>query len=515
MELAAFSGQLLALGEWVFMTLYTIMLVMVSVYGLHRYALVYLFFKHRKHAMQPSGKFDELPLVTLQLPMYNECTVARRVIEKTCQIDYPREKLQIQVLDDSTDGTVAIAQEAVAEARAKGFDIEYIHRSDRGGFKAGALADAMPRVKGEFITIFDADFIPDPQILKRSIHFFADPKVCAVQTRWEHINRDDSLLTRSQAIFLDGHFTVEHIARNRSNRFMSFNGTAGTWRRAAIHDAGGWQHDTLTEDLDLSYRAQLRGWKFVFLPDLTAPAELPPEMNAFKAQQFRWTKGGAQTAIKLLPKVMLSKAPLKVKVEAFFHLTSFSLHLYMLLLVVMLFPAMYMKTYSATGKIEFWNCMFDLTVFTLATLSASLFYAASQFELFGDAMSAIKYMPVLMAVGVGMCVSNTKAILEALLGRKSEFVRTPKYGDHLAAPLDALPAGKRKRPSRLPYVEFALGLYMSVCAMWSVVDFRAAMTTPFLVIFAFGFFYVSVMSLHAQHATAPRTLKELPVEAKK
>jgi len=489
------------LAQTVFMCVYTFALVMVSIYGFHRYALVWLYYRHRKNAPKPAGGFADLPHVTIQLPMYNERFVARRIIQKTCDIDYPRDRLQIQVLDDSIDDTCRIARQAVREAQTEGFNIEYIHRDDRTGYKAGALAKGLETAKGEFITIFDADFVPDNSFLKRSIHYFTDPKVCVVQTRWDHLNRDDSMLTRTQAIFLDGHFAIEHVARNRSDRFMSFNGTAGTWRRAAIDDAGGWQHDTLTEDLDLSYRAQLKGWKFVFLPDLTAPAELPSEMSAFKAQQFRWTKGGAQTALKLLPKVLLSRAPLRVKVEAFFHLTCFTMHIYMLLLVLMLFPAMYLRCVPMeTGT--FWRGVFDISVFTLATLSATVFYVASQVELFGDWRTAVKYLPVMMAVGVGLCVSNTKAILEALFGRTSEFVRTPKYGDTKA--LRGSPASsskpRRRKHRFLPYIELLFGVYMSACAVVSVVNVRSALSTPFLVIFAFGFFYVSVLSFHARRA---------------
>jgi len=486
-------------GRAIFMSIYTFALVMVSLYGLHRYVLVYLYYRHRRNAPQPAGRFQELPRVTVQLPMYNERLVARRIIEKTCQIDYPRDRMQIQVLDDSVDQTCVIARKAVEEMRAQGSDIEYVHRDDRTGYKAGALANGLRTAKGEFITIFDADFVPDPQILGRSIHYFTDPRVCVVQTRWDHLNRNDSLLTRSQAIFLDGHFAIEHVARNRSDRFMSFNGTAGTWRRAAIEDAGGWQHDTLTEDLDLSYRAQLKGWKFVFLPDLTAPAELPPEMSAFKAQQFRWTKGGAQTALKLLPKVLLSKAPLKAKIEAMFHLTCFTVHLYMLILVVLLFPALYLQCVPMESG-TFWRGVFDLSVFTLATMSASVFYLASQVELLRDWRSVLKYMPMLMALGVGVSVSNSKAILEALLGKQSEFVRTPKYGERKRVSRFALvPSGdKRRKRNLLPYVEFCFGIYMVLCVACSVVNLRAAMSTPFLVIFAFGFFYVSVMSFQTE-----------------
>jgi cellulose synthase/poly-beta-1,6-N-acetylglucosamine synthase-like glycosyltransferase len=481
------------------MSVYTFVLVMVSVYGFHRYVLVYLYYRHRKRHRELPVRFEELPCVTVQLPMYNEQFVARRIIERTLQLDYPRDKLQIQVLDDSVDETCQIAAATVAAAREKGFDIEYIHRENRTGYKAGALAHGLKTAKGEFITIFDADFVPEPEFLKKSIHYFTDPRACAVQTRWEHLNRDDSLLTRTQAIFLDGHFAIEHVARNCSDRFMSFNGTAGTWRKAAIDDAGGWQGDTLTEDLDLSYRAQLKGWRFVFLPELTSPAELPPEMAAFKAQQFRWTKGGAQTALKMLPKVLLSKMPLKVKIEAFFHLTCFTLHLYVLLLVLMLFPAMYMQCVPIeTGTA--WRAMFDITVFTLATLSASVFYVASQFELSGDWRSILKFLPVMMAVGIGLCISNTKGILEALFGKKSEFVRTPKYGGEDVGRHPSPSRSITRKPKRklVPYLELLLGAYMIGCAVWSLSSLRAAFTAPFLIIFAFGFLYVSALTFHAE-----------------
>jgi len=490
------------LGRAIFTCIYTFVMVMVSLYGLHRYALVYLYYRHRRGSLKPSGRVAELPQVTVQLPMYNERAVARRIVSKTCELDYPREKLQIQVLDDSTDGTSEIASATVDEFRREGFDIDYIHRNNRDGFKAGALANGLKTAKGEFITIFDADFAPDPSFLKRSIDYFADPDVCVVQARWDHLNREDSLLTRSQAIFLDGHFAIEHVARNRSDRFMSFNGTAGTWRRAAIEDAGGWQHDTLTEDLDLSYRAQIRGWRFVFLPELTAPAELPPEMNAFKAQQFRWTKGGAQTAMKLLPKILLSKLPLKVKVEAFFHLTSFTMHIYMLLMVLMLLPAMMIRNEPNVPP-SMWRNVFDVSVFALATLSASVFYVASQVELFGNWRLAVKYLPVMMALGVGLCLSNTKGVLEALFGKKSEFVRTPKYGGRAVRPLSFDKPRKKRKGSILPYVELALGFYMFFCIFASFTFAYSPLTAPFLGMFAFGFLYISIMSLR-QEAAARR-----------
>jgi len=490
------------LGETVFKVVYTFCLVMLSLYGLHRYGLVFLYYRHRRKLPKAPGEFDKLPRVTIQLPMYNERNVVRRIIENTCRIDYPRHLLDIQVLDDSTDDTCDIIKNAVADAKAKGFDIEYLHRGDRTGFKGGNLAFGMKRVKGEFVTIFDVDFVPDREILKRSIHYFTDPDVALVQTRWEHLNRNDSLLTKSQAILLDGHFMIEQTARNRSDRFITFNGTAGTWRVKAIRDAGGWHHDTLTEDLDLSFRAQMKGWKFVFLPDLTAPAELPPEMTGFKSQQFRWTKGGAQTAMKLLPKVMMSRLPLKVKIEAFFHLSCFTLHFFMFLLMAMMLPAMLLRGLPV-ASISFWQGALESSVFLLATLSGSVFYMAGQVELLRNWRATMKFLPMLMALGIGLCVSNTKAVIEALIGRKSTFISTPKFG--AASPADGTnatppPVGKHNK-AWLPYAEFCMGVYMVICAIWSAVNYGVGfMGAPFLMLFAFGFFYVSLLSFQEEWA---------------
>ena len=488
------------------MVVYTFALVMVCVYGLHRYVLVYLFYRHRRNVVKPAGEFQQLPRVTIQLPMYNEKYVAVRVIEKTLETDYPRELLQIQVLDDSTDPeAVAVTSAAVARAKGQGHDIEYIHRDDRTGYKAGALEHGLKTATGEFVTIFDADFVPNPKLIKDSIHYFSDPKICAVQTRWDHLNRDDSLLTRTQAILIDGHFIIEHIARNRSGRFMNFNGTAGTWRISAIHDAGGWQHDTLTEDMDLSYRAQMKGWKFVFLPDTTAPAELPPEMNAFKTQQFRWTKGGVQTCLKLLPRLMMSKAPLKAKIDAFFNLTCFSVHLYVLVLVALLYPAMLIHGLPMQEGTP-GRAVFDMTVFSLATMSASVFYVAGQYELFRDWRTVLKYLPFLMALGVGVSLSNAKAVLEGLFGKTSEFVRTPKFGEAVGQEAMALMVnqaahartGKKRKRRVLPYAEFGMGLYIGFCAIGSMLDPKTALAAPFLLMFSVGFFYVSILTFIGQ-----------------
>ncbi len=509
------------LAQKILISVYTFALVVVCIYGFHRYVLVYLYYRHRRKTPGTGGGFSEadLPFVTVQLPMYNERYVARRVIEQTLRLDYPRAKLQIQVLDDSTDETVGIASATVERARAAGFDIEYIHRHDRTGFKAGALAGGLASAKGEFIAIFDADFMPGPEIIRDSIHYFTDPKVCAVQARWEHINRSDSLLTQSQAIFLDGHFAIEHVARNRSGRFMQFNGTAGTWRRSAIDDAGGWQHDTLTEDMDLSYRAQMRGWKFVFLPDLTAAAELPPDIDAFKAQQFRWTKGGAQTAIKMLPRLMLARnLSWKIKIEALFHLTCFSVHGFVVVLMTLLMPVMLIRM-NEIGDTSALRAVIDWAVFALATLSASVFYVAGQFELFRNWRTVLKYLPFLMALGVGVCLSNTKALLEAVFGYTSDFVRTPKYGagtaEYVARRRGGDTGAKSKR-SLLPYLELTYGVYMFGCTVYCFINPKFLMAGPFFAIFTVGFSYVGILGLMGQRAraaAAAENAKLAPAEA--
>ncbi|MDO8793189.1 MAG: glycosyltransferase family 2 protein, partial [Vicinamibacterales bacterium] len=305
-------------GETLILAIYFFVLVILAVYGWHRYYLVYLYMKNKDRQPVPAGPMETLPRVTVQLPIYNEMYVADRLIDAVCRIDYPRDLLEIQVLDDSTDETTAVAQQAVRRNADIGINIVYLHRSDRTGYKAGALEAGLQVASGEYVAIFDADFIPTVDFLQRTVPFFVDPKIAMVQARWGHINQDYSLLTKIQSILLDGHFVLEHGARNRAGHFFNFNGTAGIWRRTAIADAGGWQHDTLTEDLDLSYRAQVRGWKFIFLQDLVAPAEVPVEMNSFKSQQHRWAKGSIQTCRKLLPKILRSNLPIGVKAEAFF-----------------------------------------------------------------------------------------------------------------------------------------------------------------------------------------------------
>jgi cellulose synthase/poly-beta-1,6-N-acetylglucosamine synthase-like glycosyltransferase len=477
----------------------------VAVYGVHRYTLVYLYLKHKHNGYKPQGRFDVLPKITVQLPMYNEDQVAERIIRSSCQIDYPLDRLEIQVLDDSTDHSVEIARKTCQEMADKGYPVKFIHRDNRTGYKAGALAEGLKQASGDFVAIFDADFVPPRDILHNVVDYFTDSKVGMVQVRWDHLNRDASLLTRSQAIFLDGHFVIEHTARNRSGRFMHFNGTAGVWRRSCIDDAGGWHHDTLTEDLDLSYRAQMKGWQFVYLPQFCAPAELPPEMIGFKQQAHRWTKGSCQTCMKLLPKVLKSRLPWRIKTEAFFHLTNTLVYVLMVLLTIMMYPC-FLSFYSPFSHFSgTWSqYLFSASLFVLATCSASTFFIFGQKELFGseEGWKTLVYMPILMALGVGISLNNCKAVLEAVWGairrKPSEFIRTPKYG------VTGMQGKTWKAASfytfkrlALPIVEIAFGLYMSSWIVISIYyDFCMA-AVPFLGIFAGGYFYVGFNSLHA------------------
>jgi cellulose synthase/poly-beta-1,6-N-acetylglucosamine synthase-like glycosyltransferase len=484
--------------HWVLVGCYLLTLGILTVYGLHRYLQVYLYFKHHEKIPQPAGKFSELPRVTVQLPMYNEQYVAERVIEGACHLDYPREKLQIQVLDDSTDESADIARECCERMRRLGHNVQYIHRTNRQGYKAGALAHGLTQATGEFVVIFDADFVPTKDMIRRSIDFFTDPNIGCVQTRWDHINRSQSMLTRCQAIFLDGHFMIEHTARNRSGRFINFNGTAGIWRKKAIEDAGGWHHDTLTEDIDLSYRAQLRGWQFIFLPDLLAPAELPPEITAFKQQQHRWTKGQVQTAVKLLPSILRAPIPWRVKLEAFFHLTNTAVYLPAILLSLILFPVWYVDPdlFNSSGKL---TAMVIASFCGLLTASAGTFYMLSQKAVGRSQLATFGLVPFLMAIGMGISVINGVAVLEGLFGRRdTEFVRTPKYGTSGTKDWKKKAGAFKKKLSLLPFIEILLGLYLAACTTFAVLFKAAWGTIPFLVIFAFGYLYVGTLTLHSR-----------------
>jgi cellulose synthase/poly-beta-1,6-N-acetylglucosamine synthase-like glycosyltransferase len=470
---------------------YFIVLIVLAGYGIHRYVLVYLYYKHRKNrTMEPARHFADLPRLTVQLPIFNEQYVVERLLDSVCKLNYPREKLDIQILDDSTDETVDVARDLVDRYSALGHPVTYHHRANREGFKAGALAEGMKTAKGEFIAIFDADFTPPEDFLMRTIHHFSDPKIGMVQTRWTHINRNYSFLTEVEAILLDGHFVLEHSGRARTGLFFNFNGTAGLWRRTAIEEAGGWQHDTLTEDTDLSYRAQLKGWKFIYLQDVECPAELPVEMTAFKTQQARWAKGLMQTGKKVLPRVLRSDAPLHTKIEAWYHLTANISYPLMILLSVLLLPAMIIRFYQGWFQMLY----IDLPLFMASTFSISSFYLVSQRELFPRKWPrALLFLPLLMALGIGLTITNTKAVLEAIIGKKSAFARTPKY--RVESKKDKIGATKyRKRLGWIPWIELLVGTYFALTVYYAI-DNENYITVPFLLLFVFGYWCTGLMSL--------------------
>lgn len=480
---------------------YLTVLLILAFYGFHRSVLVFLYYRHRNNKPRAAGVFADLPAVTVQLPLFNEMYVVERLLDAVAQIRHPRDRFQIQVLDDSTDETRDICRRKIAELALSqpDLDIEYVHRTDRSGFKAGALDNGLRTAKGELVLIFDADFLPQPDVLERTIDHFVDPKVAVVQCRWDHVNRDFSALTEVQALMLDGHFVMEHAGRNRSGRFFNFNGTAGIWRRSAIADAGGWQHDTLTEDMDLSYRAQLRGWRFVYLPEIAAPAELPVEMSAFKAQQFRWAKGSIQVGRKLLPTILRSKtATFAQKSEAFFHLTNNLSYPLLLVLSLLLLPNLAFRTQHGIREV----LTIDLPLFFGTTLSIASFYLASEREI--ELMmypgrrrriqwSVLKRLPLVMSLGIGLCVNQSRAVMEALLGRETEFVRTPKHG--IRGRLESW-SGKKYRAARsiTPFIELALAGYFVVAVVFA---FRNGhyVSLPFLCLFLGGFAYVGWLSL--------------------
>src|SRR5215203_533058 len=494
--------------ETLILVVYFFVLSILAIYGWHRYYLVYLYLKNKDKAPLPLQPLEVLPKVTVQLPIFNEMYVADRLIGAVCEMDYPKELLEIQVLDDSTDETTEIAELAVRRHSARGFNIHYLHRVDRTGYKAGALEAGLQQSTSDFVAIFDADFIPPVDFLKRTLpHFETDPRIGMVQARWGHINQDYALLTKIQSILPDAHFVLEHGGRNRAGCFFNFNGTAGVWRRTAIDSAGGWQHDTLTEDLDLSYRAQLAGWRFVFLPDVVAPAEVPVEMTSFKSQQHRWAKGSIQTCLKLMPRILRSKQPFGVKAEAFFHLSANFNYLLMCVLSVLMFPAMWVR-YSM-GWTEM--LLIDVPLFAAATMSFCNFYMVSQRELYPDCKSRLKYLPFLMSIGIGLCVNNTRAVLEAIFGKQSEFARTPKYG--IERQSDEW-AGKKYHQSLgvQPIIELALGLYFTATVFYALVNGIWG-TLPFLMLFQVGFLYTGLLSI-LQQFTGENVMLKTPEVAK-
>ena len=467
----------------------------LALFGLHRLALLLVYLRARSREVSPPipprrlrEDPSSLPVVTVQLPIYNERAVAARLVIAACRLQWPRQRLQIQVLDDSTDDTHPRLQRLVRRLRRIGHPVELLHRDDRTGFKAGALEEGLRRAHGDLVAVFDADFLPPADFLRRLVGEFDDPRVGMVQSRWGHLNRESSLLTRLQAIFLDGHFLIEHVARASTGRFFNFNGTAGIWRRRAIEDAGGWEHDTLTEDLDLSYRAQLAGWRFVYRPDVCSDAELPSDMNAFKAQQHRWAKGSVQTARKLLPRILRAPLPWPIRLEAFLHLTNNLSYLLMAVPVILWVPTLALRFDTHRP----WAIALA-TVMSLTTLCVLSYHLACQRATGRRLWTTLGELPALVSLGIGLSVNNGRAVLEAIAGKPSPFLRTPKSGESAAGPV-APPRAYALRAHGFTWIELGLALYFGAGLVMAIHTERW-LAVPFLLLFLLGFGYVGLASM--------------------
>ena len=495
-----------------FVAFYALVVVAIAGYGIHRYWLSFLYYRTRRYApvAPPAPPDDQLPVVTIQLPLFNEPAVAQRILDAACAIDYPLDKLQVQVLDDSTDHTTAIIRHRADYWRQRGLDVEVIHRVDRSGFKAGALQHGLATAKGELIAIFDADFVPPVDFLRRAVPHFQRPEVGVIQGRWEHLNRTHSLLTRAQAVFMDGHFAVEQAARCRSGRWFHFNGTAGVWRRQTIDDAGGWSATTLCEDLELSIRAQLAGWKFLYLQDVACPAELPPFVPAFKQQQHRWFKGTVQVMKLALPRVLRSNAPLRVKTELTMQLMGPLIAPLMVAFSLLYYPAI------QVGITRGWPTAVGVLCVLTGIVAGTFFYMVSQHIVGRGAWYALLMLPVMIAAGMGICLSNARGVVEALLGHTSPFVRTPKFNQSAGGPTgpapddDDTPALPRPQPSATraapapaipwprilwPSAEVVAGVYLVACTLLSLQTPAGRAATPLLALFAAGYLWFGLASL--------------------
>ncbi|MDR0927645.1 MAG: glycosyltransferase [Ignavibacteria bacterium] len=477
--------------EIIILVIYFLSLCILFSFGIHGLILVYFYRKTLKNRREKPEMQTDVPMVTIQLPMFNEYSVVERLIRAVCKIKYPIDKLEIQVLDDSTDDTITLANKVVDEYKAKGYNIKYIHRIDRSGYKAGALKAGLEVAEGEFVAIFDADFVPNEDFLEETVPYFQNPNIGLVQTRWEHLNEDYSMITKAQALALDAHFCVEQQTRSNADFFFSFNGTAGIWRKATIIDAGNWQADTLTEDLDLSYRAQLKGWKFIYLNEITSPAELPQDINSLKIQQFRWTKGAVETAIKLIPRIFKERKKLTLgqKLESFAHLTSNIVFPFIILTALLNIPVVFIKNHYS-GVDTFYSLM---SIFVFATIATFIFYTYGQKTIHADWRKRLLLFPVFMAGSMGMAVNNSKAIFEAFIGKKSAFVRTPKTGSAPATATTKKYFSKLK-VSSVVVVELLFALYFLFGIGLSIYYLEIA-AIPFQIMFLAGFGSIGILSL--------------------
>jgi cellulose synthase/poly-beta-1,6-N-acetylglucosamine synthase-like glycosyltransferase len=463
-------------------------LIIVGLFSLEAIFLTYKYLRGRKRN-KSNIKIDYIPQVTVQLPIYNELYVAERLIQKVCALDYPREKLHIQVLDDSDDSTVDICSNQVIKFKEQGYNITLIHRKERTGYKAGALKEGLKSADGELIAIFDADFLPPSDFLRKTVSLFIDPAIGMVQTRWDHLNEKYSMLTQTQAFGLAGHFVVEQNGRNSAGYFMNFNGTAGVWRKICIEDAGNWQNDTLTEDLDLSYRAQMKGWKFVFLNDVVTPAELPAEINALKSQQYRWTKGAVETARKILPKLWRSSLPLKIKLHSTLHLTNNFVYPFILILALLNLPLILIKKHIPESEIYFIIFAF----FLLSFGGSFLFYVMSQKSLYKDWKRRMLFFPVFMSGSMGFSINNTRAVIQGLFKLKTPFIRTPKY--KLMGKNGSF-FGKKYgiTTDKMVIIEILMSLYSCLGVVIAVYYFEIGII-PFMLMFFAGFSLIGYLSI--------------------
>lgn len=483
---------------------YFTLMVILGIYGAHRFMVIKGYLKTRNRIpTEPQQRFAELPAVTVQLPLFNERNVVDQLLDAVLKIEYPRDRFEIQILDDSTDDTHPYTAALCARLKAQGHPVEYVHRTNRVGYKAGALQEGMATAKGEFFAIFDADFIPPADFLMKTMHFFTDPKIGVVQTRWTYLNREKNLLTEVQSLMLDGHFAIEHPARWGEGLMFNFNGTGGILRRAMIDGSGGWEHDTLTEDSDLSYRAQLTGWKFIYLPWVECPSELPEETYGFQVQQFRWAKGLTQVALKLLPRILRAPIPLRCKIEAWFHLTPNFSYPMMVVVSALMLPVMMVRFY--VGWMDM--LLVDAPLIICSFWSVVAFYVLSQHELYPKTWKkSVVFLPALLAMGVALTISNTKAVIEALLGVQSSFVRTPKYAPAKSGQSVSMVQYRRKS-GWLPFAELAFGVFF-LCMMAYCIEVMNFFALPFLSIFVAGYFWAGISTLWQEHQNKLRFERE-------
>ncbi|MEX2595183.1 MAG: cellulose synthase family protein [Anditalea sp.] len=479
-----------------FIVLYILAMLFILVYSLAQGHLLFHFLQYYKRPV-PLVKLGggKLPLVTIQLPVYNERYVVERLISAVAALNYPHDKLEIQLLDDSTDETQQLIREKIKQF--PGLDIHYLHRTDRTGFKAGALRDGLKVAKGEFITIFDADFVPDPDFLIKILPYFSEPKVGMVQSRWTHLNKDYSLLTQLQAFALDAHFLVEQVGRNRQKAFINFNGTGGVWRKSCILDAGNWQDDTLTEDLDLSYRAQQKGWQFIYRPEIESPAELPPIMSAIKSQQFRWTKGGAECAVKHFRDVWQKPFPFRIKFHAMAHLFNSVIFIAILVGSLSSVPVWWAAQQDLIDPFYFRYGAVLLVGFIIIALVYITAYFHTQGSFWSKLRRLIWQLPLFLSVSMGLSLHNSRAVWQGLRGKRTSFVRTPKF--NLKDRGDSSWNKNLYIHFKLPFITFlegGIGLLFIVVAGISMY-YQSFEMLPFHIMLAIGYtmvFYASFRS---------------------